>query len=353
MAAPTNTLTNGTYTITATGESNGVIIPANPKTMNPVLSIGVSGTFTSIVLAIRSRLTGLSVFYPVPVLKQTDNTVPSNSASISLTNSTSVVFQTSMAGYDETEVYAVSGTPTDLVIEANITNGSDATPITVAVNTAAAGSFTNLSASGTLSVTGASTLTGDLSEAGNAAITGTLAVTGATTLGAASATSITGTGTVALTDNMTITDAKNIVLNTSTGTKIGTATSQKLGFFNAAPVVQQTGTTELVTCLTNLGLLAAGAHPLTLNGLLTLTDVNMALGTSTGTIIGTATTQKLGFYGTTAIVQPSGNGTQATAAAGGTTNVFLNTTLTGGSGSTAYTVSDIVLVLKKLGLIAA
>jgi hypothetical protein len=150
--------------------------------------------------------------------------------------------------------------------------------------------------------------------------------------------------------DVTVTDA-NLVLGTSTGTKIGTATSQKLAFYNSTPITQQAGTTELVTVLTALGLTAAGAHPLTLNGLLTLTDVNVALGTSTGTQIGTASSQKLGFYGLTAITQPAGNGTQATAAAGGTTTCFLNTTLTGGSGSTAYTVGDVVKCLKQLGLI--
>lgn len=44
--------------------------------------------------------------------------------------------------------------------------------------------------------------------------------------------SIIGDGTV----NMA--DGANIVLGTSTGTKIGTSTTQKLGFFNKAPVVQ-------------------------------------------------------------------------------------------------------------------
>lgn len=39
---------------------------------------------------------------------------------------------------------------------------------------------------------------------------------------------------------LVIDDAKNIVLNTTTGTKIGTATSQKLGLWNATPVVQPT-----------------------------------------------------------------------------------------------------------------
>lgn len=37
---------------------------------------------------------------------------------------------------------------------------------------------------------------------------------------------------------MTITDTKNIVLAAGTGTKIGTATSQKLGFWNVTPVIQ-------------------------------------------------------------------------------------------------------------------
>lgn len=38
--------------------------------------------------------------------------------------------------------------------------------------------------------------------------------------------------------SFTIADGNNIVLNTTTGTKIGTATTQKLGFYNATPVVQ-------------------------------------------------------------------------------------------------------------------
>ena len=71
---------------------------------------------------------------------------------------------------------------------------------------------------------------------GNAIIAGTLEVTGAQTL--------TGAPTVAgmLTANggITMGDGDNIVLNTTTGTKIGTAASQKLGFYNATPVVQRT-----------------------------------------------------------------------------------------------------------------
>ncbi len=45
----------------------------------------------------------------------------------------------------------------------------------------------------------------------------------------------------------TIGDATNIVLNAGTGTKIGTATGQKLAFYNATPVTQRTGITDVDT----------------------------------------------------------------------------------------------------------
>lgn len=42
------------------------------------------------------------------------------------------------------------------------------------------------------------------------------------------------------TTHIRMSDAKNIVLNATTGTKIGTATTQKLGLWNATPIVQPT-----------------------------------------------------------------------------------------------------------------
>lgn len=54
-------------------------------------------------------------------------------------------------------------------------------------------------------------------------------------------TNLTVTGTTLLSDTVTIADAKNVVLNATTGTKFGTATTQKIGFLNATPVAQQTG----------------------------------------------------------------------------------------------------------------
>lgn len=51
---------------------------------------------------------------------------------------------------------------------------------------------------------------------------------------------------------LTFADATNIVINATTGTKIGTATTQKIGFFNSTPIVQPTG--DVITALQNLGL---------------------------------------------------------------------------------------------------
>jgi hypothetical protein len=64
----------------------------------------------------------------------------------------------------------------------------------------------------------------------NVNIGGTLAVTGASTF----------TGLLTANGGITLGDAQNIAFNTTTGTKIGAATTQKLSFWNATPIVQPT-----------------------------------------------------------------------------------------------------------------
>lgn len=56
--------------------------------------------------------------------------------------------------------------------------------------------------------------------------------------------------------DLTITDAKNIILDTTTGTKIANSTSQKLGFWNATPIVQPTTAIAAATFVTNTSLIA-------------------------------------------------------------------------------------------------
>jgi hypothetical protein len=66
-------------------------------------------------------------------------------------------------------------------------------------------------------------------------------------------------GTARIQNDLTISDTRNIILATGTGTKIGTATDQKLGFWNATPIVQPSG--DLLTALQNLGLVASPTLP--------------------------------------------------------------------------------------------
>ncbi len=60
-------------------------------------------------------------------------------------------------------------------------------------------------------------------------------------------------GTARVSGDFTIADAKNIILAATTGTKIGTATSQKLSFWNATPIVQPTTGIAEAAFVENLG----------------------------------------------------------------------------------------------------
>ena len=90
------------------------------------------------------------------------------------------------------------------------------------------------------------------------------------------------------------------------------------------------------------------SQTLTLNlGTLTLLDgANIVFGTTTGTKIGTAASQKIGFYNTTPIVQPT-TGVATSAFAANTSGIADDTATFGG-----YKISQIVKALQLLGLLA-
>ncbi len=87
---------------------------------------------------------------------------------------------------------------------------------------------------------------------------------------------------------------------------------------------------------------------------LTVADTkNVVLATGTGTKIGTATSQKLGLWNATPVIQPAATGTTSGFTAGAGTAVDSAATFTGGVGSKAYTIGDVVLALKQAGIMAA
>ena len=81
-------------------------------------------------------------------------------------------------------------------------------------------------------------------------------------------------------------------------------------------------------------------------------DHDLIIGTSTGTKIGTAATQKIGFFNATPVVQQSGTGEGTGFTAGSGTTTRDDSTFTGNVGSTAYRINDIVKALKNQGLLA-
>jgi len=72
-----------------------------------------------------------------------------------------------------------------------------------------------------------------------------------------------------------------------------------------------------------------------------------------GLSIGIAATDLVGFYGTTPVARTSSSGNITGFSAGSGTASKSDSTWTGASGSTAYTVGDIVTILKAYGLIAS
>lgn len=106
--------------------------------------------------------------------------------------------------------------------------------------------------------------------------------------------------------------------------------------------------------LTGTGGIVASGNNLSIDQV-TITDAkNIVLATATGTKIGTATNQKVAFFNSTPIIQPSAVGSATGYAAGTTAATFhSDDTYTGNVGSTAYTINGVVAALKNLGLIAA
>lgn len=110
-------------------------------------------------------------------------------------------------------------------------------------------------------VSGTQTQTLTLS-AGNTSVLGTLGVTGVLTASSATDASAIGTAGTVVVGGLSVAkafylgglinmaDAKDMTFGTTTGTKIGTGTTQKIGFWNVTPIVQPSGAAQAAVATT-------------------------------------------------------------------------------------------------------
>lgn len=323
--------------------TGALVFATSPTLVTPVLGTPSSGTLTNctglpISTGVSGLGTGIATFLATPSSANLISAVTDETGTGSLVFSTSPTLVTPSLGV--ATATSVNGlTLSSLSVGFSITGGTSPTTLTVdsTVSTSALQPLdATLTALAGLTITANSLIYGTGTDAfavlaqnttatrkflrevsSTAPVWDTLSqsdISGLTTSDSPSFSGLTLTGDLTLSTH-------NLITDTTTGTKIGTSTTQKLGFFNATPVVQQLATTDLGTVLSNLGLRASGtAYPITTSGAvsftggltistanLTITDVDIVLSATTGTKIGTATSQKLGFYNSTPIVKPSGN----------------------------------------------
>jgi hypothetical protein len=113
---------------------------------------------------------------------------------------------------------------------------------------------------------------------------------------------------------------KNNALSSTVGTRIGTATNQLLGFWNAAPVDQPAVTADLLDSLQEVGLIASGAGDTPLNlsaGALTCGAIT-AGATGVASLAATGAVTAASVAATGAVTSSGTGGIGYTTGAGGT-----------------------------------
>lgn len=153
--------------------------------------------------------------------------------------------------------------------------------------------------------------------------------------------------------NMGAGAATTITLSATTAVALNTAaiTSNQ----TTVAVINTTATTVNAFGAASVALNIGNASaPATFAGGIAIADAkDIALNTTTGTKLGTATTQKIGLWNVTPVVQPSSTGEATGYTGAGGTALTHTDTFTGNNGTKAYTINDIVKHLKAVGIVAA
>lgn len=159
--------------------------------------------------------------------------------------------------------------------------------------------------------------------------------------GTFTAASLTLSGDISL-DDLTVGDDLTVVGDATVGGTLGVTGLTTLASATLSGTVGVTGLATLATVArTGAETLSAGAH-------------FVLATTGAGTQLGTGATQLLGFWGATAVVQHSSTAqTAGFVVVGSSAVVAPESTFTGGTGTKAYTIGDVVRALKLAGIMAA
>lgn len=107
--------TKSAQSITATGSTNAVSLTLDPKGPDSSVMIGLSGTYTTLVAAIEVQFVGSTVWYK----RQSRDAATGllNNGTVSPSDSTANSQFVDVRGCTAIRVYAVSGTPTALLVD--------------------------------------------------------------------------------------------------------------------------------------------------------------------------------------------------------------------------------------------
>jgi hypothetical protein len=275
------TIQSSGATITITNPSAGVVNLEASGGASVSFTALTSGTNTAAAMHVGSGATlnatgtGTITATSVPASGLTGTTIASSVTGSSLTGVGALASGSLTTGFTPVTV-PLGGTGDSTFTAYSI----------IAAGTTSTGAFQNVSGVGTsgqvLTSNGAAALpTWQAASGGVTSVTnsdGTLTIsptTGAVVASLALGHANTWTATQTL-------SAANLATDTTTGMKIGTATNQKVGFFNATPVVQQTG--DISGALSTLGLVTSGTLPA---ADLTGTTLPSSIVTSSLTTVGT------------------------------------------------------------------
>jgi len=136
-------------------------------------------------------------------------------------------------------------------------------------------------------------------------------------------------------------------LSIAPGQSTGNATPGKLALQGTASGSSGSTAQTLVDVLT-----IANASYITLGDVTVAAALTLGIDASGGLIIGQTNSTALGFWGTSPVNQWNTGGAGGIASAGSGTPVLDDSNFTGGAGSLAYTINDIVAALKACGIMA-